>query len=81
MRRLIVVLALAELCSYAPYAPAQNAVAPVQNRVLGPMGGAERVTLKGNVHPLAQKQFDQGAAPRVQVLIRYFIPDSTDFHL
>jgi trimeric autotransporter adhesin len=63
MRRLIVVLALAELCSYAPYAPAQNAVAPVQNRVLAPIDDAEPGTLKGNVHPLAQKQFDQGVAP------------------
>ena len=63
MRRLIVALALTGLCSCAPYAPAQNAVAPVQNRVLGPIDDAERVTLKGNVHPLAQKQFDQGAAP------------------
>jgi trimeric autotransporter adhesin len=63
MRRLIVVLALAELCFCAPYTPAQNAVAPMQNRVLGPIDDAERVALKGNVHPLAQKQFDQGAAP------------------
>ena len=63
MRRLILALAFAELCSCAPYAPAQNAVAPAQNRVLGPVDDAERVTLKGNVHPLAEKQFDQGAAP------------------
>jgi hypothetical protein len=63
MRRLIVALALAEICSCAPAAPAQNAAVPVQNRVLGPIDEAERVTLKGNVHPLAQKQFDQGAAP------------------
>jgi hypothetical protein len=63
MRRLVVALAIAELCSCATYAPAQDAVAPVQNRVLGPIDEAERVTLKGNVHPLAQKQFDQGVAP------------------
>jgi hypothetical protein len=31
--------------------------------VLAPIDDAERVTLKGNVHPLAQQQFDQGAAP------------------
>ena len=63
MRRLIFALALAELCFCAPYASAQIAAAPVQNRVLGPIDDAERVTLKGNVHQLAQKQFDQGAAP------------------
>ncbi|HET6216573.1 MAG TPA: protease pro-enzyme activation domain-containing protein [Acidobacteriaceae bacterium] len=63
MRRLVVALAFAELCSCATYAPAQNAVAPVQDRVLGPIDEAEQVMLKGNVHPLAQKQFDQGAAP------------------
>lgn len=63
MRRLIVALALAEICSCAPCAPAQNAAVPVQKRVLGPIDEAEQVTLKGNVHPLAQKQFDQGVAP------------------
>jgi trimeric autotransporter adhesin len=63
MRRLIVALAIAELCSCAPCAAAQNAVTPTQNRVLGPINDADRVTLKGNIHPLAQKQFDQGTAP------------------
>ncbi len=63
MRRLIVALVIAELCFCAPCAPAQNAVTPMQNRVIGPIDDAERVTLKGNIHPLAQKQFDQGTAP------------------
>lgn len=63
MKRLFPALALAALCFCAPCAPAQNAVAPVRNRVLGPIDDAERVPLKGNVHPLAQKRFDRGAAP------------------
>src|ERR1700759_4743655 len=63
MRRPILALGLAELCSCAVYALSQNAVATPENRVLGPIDDAERVTMKGNVLPLAQKQFDQGTAP------------------
>lgn len=63
MKRLFPAIALAAFCSCAPCAPAQNAATPVLNRVLGPINDAERDTLKGNVHPLAQKRFDRGAAP------------------
>ncbi len=33
------------------------------NRVTGPVDEKQRVTLRGNVHPLAQARFDRGAAP------------------
>jgi trimeric autotransporter adhesin len=76
MRRRIVALALAFWCSCASYSPAQNTVAPVQNRVFGPIDDTERVSLKGNVHPLAQKELDRGIAPvstptgRIMLLFR-----------
>ena len=79
MRRLIVALAFAQLFCCAAFAPAQNAGSPVQNRVLGPIDDGERVTLKGNVHPLAQKQFYQGAAPgstptgRIMLVLQRFV--------
>jgi hypothetical protein len=34
-----------------------------QSRVVGTVDDAARVTLRGNTHPLAQPQFDRGAAP------------------
>jgi trimeric autotransporter adhesin len=63
VRRVIVALALAALSFRVPYARAQNAVGPVQDRVLGPIDDSVRVTLRGNVHPLARRQFDWGPAP------------------
>jgi hypothetical protein len=33
------------------------------SRITQPVDDHVRVTLKGNVHPLAQSQFDQGAVP------------------
>ncbi len=63
MRRLLIALAFAVLSFCVPCAAAQNAVTPTPNRVPGPIDDNERVALKGNVHPLVQKQFDQGTAP------------------
>ena len=34
-----------------------------QSRIVAPVDEAARVTLRGNTHPLAQPQFDRGAAP------------------
>ena len=36
----------------------------VSNRITQPVNPDERITLRNNVHPLAQARFDQGAAPR-----------------
>lgn len=33
------------------------------NRIVAPLDETQRVTLKGNVHPLAQARFDRGPAP------------------
>ena len=35
---------------------------PVANRVIAPIDEANRVTLQGNVHPMAQARFDRGPA-------------------
>ena len=42
-------------------APAQTA--PVLPRVTQPVDPGSVVTLRGNTHPLARPEFDQGAAP------------------
>jgi hypothetical protein len=45
-------------------------------RIIAPIDESQRVTLKGNVHPLAKSQFDRGPAPvseptgRIQLLLR-----------
>jgi hypothetical protein len=64
------------MCAVRPHAPyAVSALLVLQffipNRSLGqalslitqPVDDAQRVTLKGNVHPLARTEFDRGAAP------------------
>jgi trimeric autotransporter adhesin len=56
-------VAFIALCAFAPCAPAQNALTTVPSRVLDPIDETNLITLKDNVHPLAQKQFDRGAAP------------------
>ena len=45
------------LCAFSP---AQSGPA---SRITQPINDAFRVTLKGNVHPLAQAHFDLGAVP------------------
>jgi subtilase family serine protease len=53
----------------------------ISNRSLGqrpslitqPVDDAQRVTLKGNVHPLARTQFDRGAAPAVLAMDRMLL--------
>jgi len=42
------------------YSSAQN---PPGSRISQPIDNRVRITLKGNVHPLAQPRYDQGAAP------------------
>lgn len=63
MKRSILFLALFVSCICAPLAGAQNAFPPAPNRVVGAIDETQRVTLKNNVHPLALRQFDNGAAP------------------
>jgi trimeric autotransporter adhesin len=63
MKRPILYFALSVSCVFAPLALAQNAFSPAPNRVVGAIDETERVSLKDNVHPLALKQFDHGAAP------------------
>ena len=41
-------------------------------RIVQPLDEAKRVTLKGNVHPLARAEFDRGAAPADLPLDRLF---------
>ena len=56
-------LAALVLGAFAPLAraqaPAQNAAVP--SRITQPMDETNRITLRGNTHPLARPQFDQGA--------------------
>jgi hypothetical protein len=53
---------IASLCSAAVgMAPAWAQTAP--SRIVRPIDEAQRVSLGGNVHPLAQARFDQGPAP------------------
>ena len=44
-------------------AAAQNAPSTIPDRILVPIDESKLVTLKGNIHPLARTQVDQGAAP------------------
>ena len=53
-------LLLLAAASSGSYALAQN---PPGSRITQPIDDRVRVTLKGNVHPLAQSRYDQGAAP------------------
>jgi trimeric autotransporter adhesin len=52
---------LAHLCLVATLCAFSRAQAPPASRVSQPINDAVRVTLKGNVHPLAQPRFDLGA--------------------
>jgi len=45
----------------------------VQSRLVQPVNDAMRVTLRGNVHPLAQARYDQGAVPDSFAASRMFI--------
>lgn len=49
-------------CLYLPIPSWPQTVAP-QSRIVQPVNEGARVTLRGNTHPLAQAQFDRGAAP------------------
>ncbi len=43
----------------------QNAsLEPVANRVVAPIDDSQRVSLRGNIHPMAQARFDRGEAPQ-----------------
>jgi trimeric autotransporter adhesin len=50
------------LLTPTPFALAQSAFTPLQNLVPGLIDESERVTLKGNISPLAQPEFDRGSA-------------------
>jgi hypothetical protein len=64
LRKLFVVAAFAILSSFPPRSASQSVPsAAVLDRVIGNVDENQRVTLKGNVHPLARTQFDHGAAP------------------
>ena len=63
MKRLLLALFFFLWGTCAPHAAAQTGLRPVQNRLLGSIDETELITLKGNVHPLARRQFDRGAAP------------------
>jgi len=51
------------LCVYASHATAQIGFISADPDRIGPIDESERVTLKGNVHPLARKQADEGSVP------------------
>jgi hypothetical protein len=55
LRFVVLVVVLAESFGLAQAPPGSRITQPIDDRV--------RVTLKGNVHPLAQPRYDQGAAP------------------
>jgi len=55
-------LAFAFVLSFALMAPGQEAAA-VPARITQPVDMENLVTLRGNTHPLARPEFDQGAAP------------------
>ena len=52
---------------------AQTANVPVPARVTQPVDEENLVTLRGNTHPLARSEFDQGAAPDSQPLRRILL--------
>jgi pro-kumamolisin-like protein/Big-like domain-containing protein len=55
----------------APLAAAQNARVP--SRITQPVDEANRITLRGNTHPLARPQFDQGAVADSQPIRRMLL--------
>ncbi len=67
---LIVSLAQASRAQ-APLAAAQNVVVP--SRITQPVTEANRITLRGNTHPLARPQFDQGAVADSQPINRMLL--------
>jgi hypothetical protein len=55
LRLLVLVVAFTESLALAQTRPGSRITQPVDDHV--------RVTLKGNVHPLARPRYDQGAVP------------------
>ncbi len=55
----------------APLATAQNARVP--SRITQPVDETNRITLRGNTHPLARPQFDQGAVADSQPIRRMLL--------
>src|SRR3984957_8360502 len=55
--------ALVALFSYVIPIAAWTQTIPTPSRIVEPVNESVLVTLRGNTHPLAQPQFDQGAAP------------------
>jgi Pro-kumamolisin, activation domain/Bacterial Ig-like domain (group 3) len=62
-RNVLQAAALAVLVCALEASQARAQVATPQNRVTQTVNMSERVTLLGNVHPLARPEFDQGAVP------------------
>ena len=53
------VIALVSFCLFCISLSAQS---KVRSRITQPVDEAQRITLKGNIHPLARSQYDRGAA-------------------
>ncbi|MGC2466204.1 MAG: Ig-like domain repeat protein [Candidatus Acidiferrum sp.] len=64
-------LCVAILCFFCPRAESQTASAPV--RITQAVDEKNLVVLKGNVHPLARPEFDQGPASDAQPLHRMLL--------
>jgi len=56
-------LAVASACTSLPTLAQASQPSLVVNRIVAPVDEANLVSLKGNVHPLAQARFDRGPAP------------------
>jgi subtilase family serine protease len=61
--RSLALLAIVIACDASVVPRQAQAQAPLASRITQPIDDNVRVTLKGNVHPLAQPRFDQGAVP------------------
>lgn len=59
----LLTLALIPALSSLPLWSQNTRPQPVPNRIVAPIDDASRVTLQGNVHPMAQPRFDRGPAP------------------
>ncbi len=56
-------LAVAGACTALPMMAQSSQPSLVTNRIVAPVDETNLVSLKGNIHPLAQARFDRGAAP------------------
>ena len=73
-------LVLSGAASASANAQDSDALTQAHNRILSRIDDQHTVTLTGNHHPMAQRQFDQGAVPSdyaMDRMILTLVPDSS----